>query len=236
MLARELESLLKEMNKMRNDNHAGTKILLTAGTVAGPLFTLLWILESLTGANYNPLRHPVSSLALGEFGWTQIANFIIAGLLMLAFALGLWRVLRIQRASIWGSLLVALWGMGLLGAGVFLTDPVSGYPLGTPDLLLNPTSHGALHDQLSLVGFLALTVACFVFSYRFARQGERGWSFYSMLTGILFPVGIVLSSVAFSQNASLVAFGGLIQRLTITVGWTWLTLLAIHFQKALMSI
>jgi len=41
------------------------KILLIAGAVAGPLFTIAWFLEGATRANYNPLRHPVSSLALG---------------------------------------------------------------------------------------------------------------------------------------------------------------------------
>jgi hypothetical protein len=211
-----------------------TKTLFVCGVIAGPLFTLAWIVESLTRVNYDLFRHPVSSLALGEFGWTQVANFLLAGLLMIAFALGLW--LRRHENSAWGSILVAIWGIGLLGAGIFLTDPVSGYPPGTPDLLLNPTSHGALHDQFSLAGFLALTAACFVFGYGFASRRERNWAFYSIITGILFPIGIVLASVAFSQNASLVAFGGLIQRLTVTLGWTWLTLLAWHLLKAEPSV
>ena len=221
-----------DTNKNARKIFAKTKTLLTAGAVAGPLFTLTWILESVTRADYNLLRHPVSSLALGEFGWMQVVNFILAGLLVLAFAWGLWLALRTQRGSIWGSLLVAIWGIGLLGAGVFLTDPVSGYPPRSPDILLNPTAYGALHNQISLLGFLALTRACFVFSYIFATQGKRGWAMYSVVTGVLFPLGIILSSMAFSQNVSLVAFGGLLQRLTVTIGWTWLTSLAIHIRKS----
>ena len=223
------------MSINRNLRQLPTKIrlFLVSGAIAGPLFTVVWIIESATRAYYNPLRHPVSSLALGDFGWTQIANFIVAGFLSLAFAIGLWFALRPQRGATWGPLLVAIWGIGLLGAGIFITDPVSGYPPGTPDLLMNSTSHGALHDQFSLVGFLALTVACFVFSYRFASKGERGWALYSAIIGLLFPVGIVLASVSFSQNESLVAFGGLIQRVTVTLGWTWLSLLAIHLLRTL---
>src|SRR5262245_20642224 len=114
------------------------KKLLICGEIAGPLFVVTFLIEGATRANYNPLRHPVSSLALGDFGWMQIANFIIAGLLTLAFAIGLWLMLRSQRGSTWGPLLVAIWGMGLLGAGIFITDPVSGYPPGTPNLLLDP--------------------------------------------------------------------------------------------------
>lgn len=218
-------------NKQADD--VKIKRLLICGAIAGPLFVITFLIEGATRADYNALRHPVSSLALGDFGWMQVANFIVAGLLMVVFSLGLWLALRPRRASIWGPLLVAVWGIGLLGAGIFLTDPVSGYPPGTPDLLLNPTAHGALHDQFSLIGFLALTVACFVFSYRFARQGERGWALYSAVTGILFPVGIVLASAAFSQDQGLVTFGGLLQRVTVTIGWTWLTLLAIHLLKSM---
>lgn len=223
------------MNINRNVRQIPTKIrmLLFSGAIAGPLFTVVWIIEGATRPNYNPLRHPVSSLALGDFGWTQIANFIVAGVLMLAFALGIWLALRTQKGSTWGPWLVAIWGIGLLGAGIFITDPVSGYPPGTPNLLMNSTSHGALHDQFSLVGFIALTVACYAFSYRFASRGERGWALYSAITGLLFPAGIVLASASFSQNESLVAFGGLIQRVTITLGWTWLSLLAVHLFRAL---
>ena len=35
-----------------------------------------------------------SSLALGDWGWTQIATFVVAGLLTLAFATGLRRAFR----------------------------------------------------------------------------------------------------------------------------------------------
>lgn len=205
------------------------KALLVCGAIAGPLFVVTFLVEGATRADYNPLRHPVSSLALGDFGWIQTVNFIVAGLLMLAFALGLWITLGSQGDSKWGPLLVAAWGIGLLGAGIFVTDPVSGYPPGTRDLLLTRTLHGNLHDWFSLAGFLALTASCFVFSSQFALRRERRWTIYAVLTGIFFPVGIVLASIAFSQNASLVALGGLIQRITVTSGWAWLSLLAMHF-------
>jgi Protein of unknown function (DUF998) len=71
-----------------------TKTLLVCGAIAGPLFTLAWAAEGATRANYRPLRHPVSSLELGDLGWTQRANFIVTGLLTLAFASGLRRALR----------------------------------------------------------------------------------------------------------------------------------------------
>jgi hypothetical protein len=39
--------------------------------------------------------------------------------------------------------------------------------------------------------------------------------------------------MAFNQAEGLVEFGGLLQRATVTVGWAWLTLLAIHLLRGL---
>jgi Protein of unknown function (DUF998) len=140
-----------------------TRVLLACGAVAGPLFTAAWILEGATRAHYNPLRHPVSSLELGDLGWTQQANFVVAGGLTLAFAVGLWRALRPLGGSTWGPLLVGAHGIGLLGAGIFVTDPVSGYPPGTPDhLAAYGSAHAALHDLFSVGTFVGLPIACLV--------------------------------------------------------------------------
>lgn len=206
--------------------------LLVCGAIAGPLFTIAWAVEGVTRANYNPLRHPVSSLELGDFGWTQMANFIVAGLLTLAFAIGLKRALRPFGGSTWGPLLVGAFAIGLLGAGIFVTGPVSGYPPGTPNRLESYGSvHAAPHDLFSVATFVGLPAACLVFARRFAGWKQRGWGIYSAATGVVFVVAFVLTNMAFAQTESLVAVGGLLQRITITAGWSWLTLLAIHLLR-----
>jgi Protein of unknown function (DUF998) len=207
------------------------KALLGCGAVAGPLFVGMFLIEGATHAGYNPLRHPVSSLALGEYGWTQTVNFIVAGLLTLAFAIGLRIVLRPGRASTWGPLLIGVWAVGLLGAGIFVTDPVSGYPPGTPDVPTTYSTSGRLHDLFSLPAFVALPAACLVFTRRFAGLGERAWASYSAATSIIFVVAFVLAGAGFDQNVSLVDLAGLFQRIAVTSGWAWLTLLAIHTLK-----
>jgi hypothetical membrane protein len=209
-----------------------TKTLLACGVIAGPLFVLVFVVEGATRADYDPLRHPVSSLALGYWGWTQIANFVVAGLLTLAFAIGLRRVLRPGKGSTWGPLLVGVWAVGLLGAGVFVTDPVSGYPPGTPGRLSGYSWHGALHDLFSLSAFVALSAACFVFGRRFAARGERGWATYSAVTGVIFMGAFILSSAGFGQAEGLVDLAGLFQRVVVAVGFGWLTLLAVRFLRS----
>jgi hypothetical protein len=212
-----------------------TKTLLACGIIGGPLFVLAFLVEGATRANYDPLRHPVSSLALSDSGWTQTANFIITGLLTLAFAAGLRHTLRPGKGSVWGPLLVGVWAVGLLGAGVFVTDPVSGYPPGTPDRLSRNSWHGALHDLFSLLGFVALAAACFVFGHWLAERGKRGWALYSAVSGLVFAVAFVLSSAGFAQVAGLVDLAGLLQRVAVAVGFCWLTLLAVQLLRGLSS-
>jgi hypothetical protein len=78
-----------------------------------------------------------------------------SGWLSLLFAVGLRRTGPSHR----GALPIDVWAVGLLGAGAFRTDPVSGYPVGTPDQLQHPTRVGAQHDLFFLIGFLALAAS-----------------------------------------------------------------------------
>ena len=208
---------------------AWERALLVCGAIAGPLFTFVWAIEGATRAGYDPLRHPVITLELGPLGWMQSVNFIVAGLLGVAFAVGLWRAQPPRGGSTWGPLLVGAFAAGVIGSGIFVTDPVSGYPPGTPSRFEQYSSvHAALHDVFSIPSFIGFPIGCFVFARRFAAWGERGWAIYSLTTGVVFIAAFVLYGLGVFQTEGLVAFGGLFQRITITSGWTWLTLLAVH--------
>jgi hypothetical protein len=195
--------------------------------VAGPLFVLVWLIAGFARSDYNPLRHPVSSLALGSAGWQQQLNFLVCGGLTLAFAVGLWR----RGPSRWGPLLVALIGLGFVGAGLFRTDPIGGYPPGTPLQLTQYSTSGALHQAFSTLFFFGLPIACFVY----ARQLPRPWAIYSVVSALAFLLTFVLAAVGFAQNATLAPYGGLFQRISIVIGEAWLTALAVYFLGASRS-
>ena len=216
----------------RTEASVKTKALLACGVIAGPLFVLVFLVEGATRIHYDPLRHPVSSLAFGDAGWTQRANFLVTGLLMLAFAIGLWRALRPLGGSTWGPLLVGACAVGLLGAGIFVADPMNGYPPGTPDTRLDYSAHGVLHDLFSTPFFLGLPVTCFIFSRWFAARGKRRWTIYSAVTGVVLVSAFILSSAGFGQTEGLVDVAGLFQRVTLIIGFGWLTLLAFRFLKS----
>lgn len=199
------------------------RILLACGA-AGPLFFVImfWI-EGATRPGYSPLRQPVSSLSIGAMGWTQITNFLITGSLVLAFAIGVWRMWP----SPSGPWLIGLVGLGLIGSGLFVTDPLNGYPPGTPLLPVERTTHGILHDLFGIPVFLGLPIACLVFGRQWIRMGERGWSAYSTLSGLgMFGI-FFLARLGFKQIGSFGQYAGLFQRLSLVVGFTWLALLAI---------
>jgi hypothetical membrane protein len=209
-----------------DDAPSTTRLLLWCGAVAGPLFIAMFLLEGATAAHYNPLRHPVSSLALAPAGWLQVANFLIAGTLYLAFAAGLWRTRRTAVGTRVGVILIAAAGVGLLGSGLFITDPVSGYPPGTPDAPGDYTTTGALHDLCAIPIFLGIPAAQIAFGSMFVRRRNYGWALYSIGSAVAMLVALVSTNMAFNQVAALVHVGGLLQRITISIGFAWLTALA----------
>ena len=211
---------------------ARTKALLLCGLISGPLFMLTLLIEDCTTPNFNPLRYPGSALALGPFGWVQDGNFIVTGLLTLAFAVGLWQVLHHPHGSTWGPLLVGYWAIGLIAAGIFPTDPVLGFPPGTPDSVLHPSLHGLLHDLFSVPAFLGMVIACcFVFRHWFAQRQERAWALYSVINGVVLAVSFALAAAGFSLAPGLVNLAGFFQRIAALVIWSWLFMIALYWLR-----
>ena len=204
-----------------------TRSLLICGALAGPVFSIVWFITGLTRANYDPMRHPISALALGESGWTQVASFLITGLLALALAYGLRKALQSHDASKWVFKLIGLVAIGFLGTGFFATDPLNGYPPGTPAMLIPPTVIGSLH--LLFASFIfGLPMACFLLARLFAAQGAHNWTLYSRATTIAFIIIYLIAMAGFLQVEGLVNYAGLFQRISITIGLAWMTLLPIY--------
>jgi hypothetical membrane protein len=221
-----MATAVKDPPKGMDEQPAALKRWLSCGIIGPLLFIVVFLIEGATRADYNPFRYPVSSLSIGAFGWIQAANFLMVGSLLIAFSLAVRRVLGVSRGVAWEPLLIGLSGVGLFGAGIFTTDPVYGYPPDAPLVLAQYSVHGHLHDFFSILLFVGLPIACFVFCRRFATVGERGWAVYSCLSGLAMLLTFVLAGMGFTQNPSLVHFAGVFQRLSISIGLTWIALLA----------
>jgi hypothetical protein len=195
--------------------------LLRCGLLGALLFVLTFLIEgAVRGGGYSAMRHPISALSMGEWGWVQQLNFIVTGILFLAFAIGLRRTL--QPRSLWGPLLIGIVAVGLIGAGIFTCDPLNGYPPGTPLLPIERSLGGRLHDAFSAPVFLCLPSACFVLARWFFRGRKSGWAWYSILSGLGMFGFFVLAALGFKQTPGFEDYAGLLQRLAIVLGWGWI--------------
>src|SRR5947208_8207659 len=109
-----------------------TRILLLCGAIAGLLFILTVLIQDYTRPAFDPRLQALSLLSLGDWGWVQIVNFVLAGVLNVLYAAGLWRRLHSVRAGTWGRHLIGGYRLGIIAVGVFITDSANGVP---PDVL-----------------------------------------------------------------------------------------------------
>jgi Protein of unknown function (DUF998) len=211
-----------------------TRLMLACGIVGPSLFVVVAMIEGATRPGYSAWRNYVSQLSTGDSGWIQIANFLACGLLTLAFAAGLRRVMPYGRGSVWGPVLLGVFGLGLIVAGVFPSDPILGYPPGTQRTGAQ-TTQGFLHNIAGLAVFSAVAAACFVLARRFAGDPEwRGWPAYSVASGFVIGVFFVASLAAAAldeQGIVSIGLAGLLQRISIVVGWGWVALLALRLAR-----
>jgi hypothetical membrane protein len=208
-----------------------TKLLIACGAIGPILFILTFLVESAIRPGYSSWHNMVSDLSLSDQGWIQIASFLVCGMLVLCFAIGLRQVLRSGRGAVWGPLLLGVFGISLIIAGLFVTDPSLGYyPPGTSSAL--QTWHGTIHGANAPLAFGSLTIAIFVMARRFAGDPVwREWFVYTLLSGILligFFIACLAVAVLDEKGIFPNAPAGLLERVAIIIGWIWIALLALR--------
>ena len=160
-----------------------TRRLLACGIVAGPLFLVVTLAQAFTRAGFDLGRHPISLLSLGDLGWLQVINFVVTGVLFVACAIGMRRMMHTGRGATWGPRLVGSLGLGLVIAGVFVTDAGAGYPPGAPTGAPAEISwHGVLHEVGFMIAVFGMIAGCLVFARRFAALKEPAWVAASLAT------------------------------------------------------
>ncbi|HLL78969.1 MAG TPA: DUF998 domain-containing protein [Ktedonobacteraceae bacterium] len=211
-----------------------TRLLIACGAIGPLLFILVFLVEDATRPGYSAWHNFVSSLSLSNQGWVQIANFLICGVLVLCFAFGLRQFMRSGRGATWGPLLLGVFGLLLIIAGIFVTDPNLGYyPAGTSSS--TATLHGIIHGVDAPLTFGSLAIAIFVLARRFVGDPAwRGWAVYSRITGTIFVVSFIacLAVAVLDENGILPnSPAGLLERIAIILGWGWIALLALRLLR-----
>ena len=178
-----------------------TKSLLGYGVIAGPCCVVVSLAQALTRPGFDLSRHEWSLMANGERGWIQVANLVVTGLMVIAFAVGLRRALATGTGARWAPRLVAVYGVSLVAAGLLRADPALGFPAGTPAGPGPVSWHGTAHFEAGGIGFSCLAIACFVLAERssarrYSAERRRGWARFSRLTGVVFLAGFAMVASA----------------------------------------
>jgi hypothetical protein len=208
-----------------------TKSLLGYGVLAGPIYVLSVAIQAATRSGFDPTRHAASQLANGGLGWIQIATFLITGAMTTAAAVGVRRAMGSGRHSAWASGLLGAYGAGLMVAGIFRADPSDGFPPGTPAGMGEVSWHGLTHFAVAGIGFACLVAACFVLGAWFMRRGERGWAWFSRITGVVFAGSFLALSSGAGGAASILVFTA-----AVVLVWVWLAAISVKLYAAVGSV
>lgn len=204
-----------------------TRSLLGYGVLAGPCYVAVSLAQALTREGFDVTRHAWSLLSNGHLGWIQITNFVLTGLMTIAFAVGLRRAFRSGPGGTWAPRLIAAYGVSLIGAGVFRADPVPGFPPGAPVGGTQVSLSGMLHLASGGIGFLCMVTACLVIGRRFAARSRPLWAAFSRTTGIVFLAAFIGIATGGGSVATTLAFVA-----AVVLAWTWMAALAVHAYRA----
>ncbi len=208
-----------------------TRSLLGYGVLAGPVYIVVGLAQALTRDGYALTRHDLSLLANGPLGWIQITNLIVAGLMTVAAGVGMRRALRVLgggRGTVWGPRLIAGYGVGLVGAGIFVADPMNGFPRGTPEgPPVAPTIGGIGHTVFGALGFLCLILGCLQIARHYAaQQHSTRMTWFSRATAALFLLAFI--GIASGSATPVVVLGFWA---AVLLAWSWLALTSIDLYR-----
>jgi len=177
---------------------------------------VLWTVASLMRPGYDQLSQYGSELGAGPNSIVMNTNFVVTGLLIVAFATGLFKSIPRGLGTQLGSILLLVFGAGELAGGLFPCDP--GCPIAAQSF------SQLAHNMDAIIAFVALALAPFLFSLGLDRDDRwQGYRSFSVVTGLL---AIGLFSIFSAASLGYLGYIGLFQRLFLAVTFLWIEVVA----------
>ena len=202
-----------------------TRTLAYAAIAAPVVFTALVIVQGVLQPDYSHVRLPISALAAWPLGWIQEAAFLILGLSMMAFALGLHRGIRPGKTASQGgagAALLAMGGVGILISAAFPWKMTDGIPAEPPP-----------HVVGAITAFASTGLGLVRMSRRLS--GDPRWrdlAVYTKATGLaVLLLFVALGFFAIENGAPLHPWAGLLQRVLCLVWFPCVIVLALRLLR-----
>ena len=193
-------------------------VLALAGIVGPIVLVLTDTIASLYTPGYKPIQESGSQLAFGPMRWVQATGFILFGLLLVMFAMGLYSSIH-KHAGLRASISIFMFfGFSLFIIGAIPTDPT-----GAPH-----TIHGIIHVGVAIVNTALSPITFFLIAP--SLRADPRWEnlfVYTVLTGVLatvFTVGRLFLPAELS-------WFGLYERILTAYSIIWLEAMAIRLLR-----
>jgi hypothetical membrane protein len=217
-IERAREKSTEQMLKKRTEKRDYLLAFLAACGMLGPvLYVVTWIVAGLLYPGYNQLTQATSELTskAAPPAAAAVANFggIALGLLLIAFAFGLYRGVCHSRWLLIGAILVGLFGLVCVIQPFFPVDP------GVASL----SWQNVMHNAVYVISGVALIPGLLVLSVAFARDSNlRPYRWYTLIT----PALILLSGIDVGLFPS-----GVPERLSILMILAWFEVVAFRLLR-----
>jgi hypothetical membrane protein len=196
------------------------RLLALCGIVAPLVFTLTLALAAALQPGYNNFTQQIS-----ELGYTgaanpaiQNGNFVVTGLLIFAFGVGLQGAFAGIGTPGWGPRFVMISGLGFAGAGFFPGN----YDSWT----------GAVHGIFFFVAFISFILAPLLIARKLGSDSY--WSQlrpYCQATSIAVTV-LFLSFLLLGSQGALSPWRGVFQRIVVATPLLWVEVMGIRLFRA----
>ncbi len=213
----------KEMTQNRTNPDKMLRFPALCGISAPIIFVIVMIVAGFFYEDYSHVTQAISELGgvEAQYPIVQNANFIVFGILVVAFAFGLHRGIGDGRGSRLGPILVGIFGIIAVAHAFLPCDAGCEFK----------SLIGALHNLTGLSSFLALCVGILVTSRRL--KGDPNWQSYrgySLLTGVAALVSLV-AWIGVSKAAGVDAVSGVLQRVFTGIVLLWIEVVAIQLLR-----
>jgi hypothetical protein len=222
------EFTMPENTDLSRSKLAASKTAARISVIFAAVFLTLLVLLHFLKPEFDPLWRMISEYEIGQYGWMMRLAFFCWGVGVLALLVALWPYLRTVGGKIGGGWL-ALIGVALFGAGIFVTNPITDNTVSTAN---------SLHTLCGAFVIMTFPIAASLIAFSLARQPEwtalRRWLLWGTLLlwfgQVAFFASIPLSG-AINPSAGRVGpqvFLGWPNRFMVLVYVIWLIIVALH--------